>query len=72
MELEGEREDKNCRHLDSRLKTLKNYIVLQRKMKIFIASISTNSRKVLKEEMRIVCCLYMLAKVNIQGRRLCS
>ena len=69
-----EREDKNCRHIikNSRFKKPKNYIVLQRNLKIFIASIYMNSRKVLKEGMRIVCCLYMMAKVNIQRRRLCG
>ena len=67
-----EREDKSCRHIikNFRLKP-KNYIFLQRNLKTFIASIYMNSRKVLKERMRIVCCLYMMAKVNIQRRRLC-
>ena len=72
MELEREREDKNCRHIikNSGLKP-KHYIVLQRNLKIFIASIYMNSRKVLKERMRIVCCLYMIVKIDIQRRRLC-
>ena len=72
MELEREREDKNCRHIikNSGLKP-KHYIVLQRNLKIFIASIYMNSRKVLKERMRIVCCLYMMVKMDIQRRRLC-
>ena len=66
-----ERGDKNCRHIIKNSR-LKNYIVLQRNLKIFIASIYMNSRKVLKEGMRIVCCLYMRAKVNIQRGRLCG
>ena len=72
VELEREREDKNCRHIikNSGLKP-KHYIVLQRNLKTFIASIYMNSRKVLKERMRIVCCLYMMVKVDIQRRRLC-
>ena len=38
-------------------KNLKHYIVLQRNLNIFIASIYMESRKVLKERTRIVCCL---------------
>ena len=32
-------------------------VVLQRNLNIFIASIYMESRKVLKERMRVVCCL---------------
>ena len=35
---------------------------MQSNLKIFIASIYMNSRKVLKEGMRVICCLYMMAK----------
>ena len=36
---------------------LNQYIVLQRNLNTFIASIYMESRKVLKERMRMVCCL---------------
>ena len=63
---------------DTKLKLLdlkpkkKKYIVLQSNLKIFITSIHMNSRKVLKEGMRVICCIYRMTKVNIQRRRLCS
>ena len=68
-----ERQDTNCRH---KIKTFRlkitNYIDLQSNLKIFITSIYMNSRKVLKEGMRVICCIYRMTKVNIQRRRLCS
>ena len=35
---------------------------MQSNLKISITSIYMNSRKVLKEGMRVICCLYMMAK----------
>ena len=72
VELEREREDENCRHIikNSRLK-LNITSFCKEKLKIFIASTYMNSRKVLKERMRTVCCLYMMVKMDIQRRRLC-
>ena len=55
----------------SRLKTY-NTLFCKSNLKIFIASIYMNSRKVLKEGMRVISCLYMMVKVNNQRRRLCS
>ena len=72
VELEREREDENCRHIikNSRLK-LNITSFCKENLKIFIASTYMNSRKVLKERMRTVCCLYMMVKMDIQRRRLC-
>ena len=56
------KEDENCRQIIKKIQVvctekLKHYIVLQRNLKTFIASIYMESRKALKERMRIVCCL---------------